>query len=64
MRTVWLVDGKTRVILPGSAWAGAVQESLRGLGHTVQRTSEDPESCVRDKAELERVDALLEETGL
>jgi hypothetical protein len=64
MRTVWLVDGNTRIILPGSAWAGAVQESLRNLGHTVQRTSEDPETCVRDEAEMARMDKLLDETKL
>ncbi len=64
MNTVWLVDGDTRVILPSSAWGGAVQESLRGRGHIVQRTSEDPESCVRNDAEVARMDKLLTETGL
>jgi hypothetical protein len=64
MLTVWLVDGDTRIILPSSAWAGAVQDSLRGHGHVVQRTLEDPESMVRSMPELARMNALLDKTGL
>lgn len=64
MLTVWIVDGATRIILPGSAWGDSVRESLSGLGHTVERSIEDPDLCVRDDAEKERMHALLEETKL
>jgi len=64
MLTVYLVDGTTRVILPSSAWAMSVRDSLSAQGHTVQATDQDPETCVRDESELSRRDALLESTGL
>ena len=64
MKTVWKVDGETRIILPGSAWGEAVCRTLTGLGHVVERTTEDPDSCKRDDAEMERMHALLDETKL
>ena len=61
--TVWLVDGVTRMILPCSAWAGRVQEKLRQMGHTVQRTGLDSSTLVRDADELARLEVLLDSTG-
>jgi hypothetical protein len=62
MNRVYLVDESTRVILPESQWARDVLAELVRQGHAVQAT--DQSTCVRDAAELARMDALLDSTGL
>lgn len=51
----------TRLHLPGSAWGNMVQERLTHLGWTVQVTDQDPDSYVRDKTEIARMHAILEQ---
>lgn len=61
---VVLIDNKTRLIMPESAWAAQVLDKLTSMGHTVQVTDEDPDSVDRDDAELRRRDVLLDSTRL
>lgn len=60
---VFMVDGVTRIILADTQWARDVLDLLRQRGHIVQRTGQDPNLCVRDQAELTRMDELLDSTG-
>ena len=62
--TFWLVDGRTRVVLPSSSWGQSVREVLTERGHIVQRTSQDPNALFRDDDELARKDVLLDESGM
>lgn len=61
---VFMVDEKTRLILPESQWANDVLASLRSQGHQVYVTGQDPNLDDRDEAELARRDELLDSTGL
>lgn len=64
MFTVYIVDGKTRIHLPSTAWGVDVQRKLVELGHTVQATGENWALNRRDCAEMLRVARLLDSTGL
>lgn len=64
MISVILVDGKTRMHLPGSRWAMDVQASLAQKGHVLQDLGPAPEADLRDEAEKARVAELLDSTGL
>lgn len=64
MLTVFLIDGKTRIILPNSQWAHQVQAKLSEMGHSLQATDQDPDLIKRDTLEMENVEQLLESTGL
>jgi len=61
---VYLVDQVTHLKLPDSQWGFNVRETLAQMGHQVKQTSLDPDSIARSEAELTRVDALLNKTGL
>jgi hypothetical protein len=50
----------TRMHLPCSAWGETVRARLVAMGYAVQPTDQDCWPDTRDKAELERRDALLE----
>lgn len=62
--TVWLIDGVTHVVLPGTAWGHSVREKLTATGHSVQVTDCDPNTLFRGDDELARRDVLLDSTGL
>lgn len=64
--TVFLVDNRTRLVLPDSQWGFAVRDKLKELGHNLTATSEDPSEVekVRTTTEMHEVGLLLEETGL
>jgi len=64
MLTVYLIDGDTRLILPGSAWGTSVREKLTEMGHRVEPLSQDPDSCKRDEDEMSRMRSILDSTGL
>jgi hypothetical protein len=64
MVTVFLIDGETRLHLPGTPWGFKVRTKLVSLGHKVQATDWSPEPDVRSPAELARRDELLDSTGL
>jgi hypothetical protein len=64
MKTVFLVDGKTRLILCMTAWGEMVREKLVSMGHKIVPTNETLEPDTRDVAELARRDALLDSTGM
>lgn len=63
MLTVYKVDD-TRLILPDSQWGKDVITSLFKMGKHVEVTDQDPDSCKRDEAEMARMHALLDATGL
>ena len=65
MFIVFLVDGKTRILLPDNQWGLNVRQNLRINGHTVSPCADqNREPGARDEAELSRVDDLLDEIGL
>lgn len=64
MLTVFLIDGKTRIILPSSQWGFNVREKLSQTGHSVQATDQDPDLIKRDTLEMENVELLIDGTGL
>lgn len=67
MLNIIRVDQTTRIILPDSQWAKDVQAKLVELGHNVEvvgTLSGDSHAVMRDEAELGRMHALLESTGL
>lgn len=64
MLTVYIVDQKTRIILPSSQWGFNVREKLTQMGHKVEAYPQKPHECVRDEAEMQRMDELLTSTGL
>ena len=64
MITVYLVDGNTRIYLPGTPWAYSALEKLRDMGHTVQATGQESIPDLRDNDEVDRAMALLTETGI
>lgn len=64
MLTVYLVDSKTRVILPSSQWGSQVLMKLEQMGHTVETTDEDPDQCRRSEEEKQAMMELLDSTGL
>lgn len=64
MLTVFLIDQKTRLILPNTLWGTRVQEKLSQMGHDVQMTDQDPNLCERDEEELARMHELLGSTGI
>jgi len=55
MKTVYLVDETTRIILTDSAWAKAVLAYWAERGISAVATGEDPETCNRDTAEMCRM---------
>jgi hypothetical protein len=60
MKTVYLVDETTRIILPDSAWAKAVLAEWASCGISAVATGEDPETCKRDTAEMARMSDYLD----
>lgn len=63
MITMYLVDKTTRILLPDSAWAFSLREKLSQKGRSIQALGPEPEGLVRDEAEMERVNAILDEFG-
>ena len=51
MKTVYLVDGTTRVILTNGPAADAILDRWASCGISAIKTDEDPSSCVRSPAE-------------
>lgn len=64
MVIVYLVDGKTHVHLPASAWGYAVKEKLCEMGHTVQATDLNWATQHRGCTEMLEMSRLLDSTGL
>lgn len=64
MINVILVDGKTRLHLADTRWAQDVLASLSAKGHVLQDLGPAPDNDPRDAAEKERVNELLDSTGL
>ena len=64
MKTVYLVDETTRVILPDSQWAKNVLTWWDERGISAVATGQDPETCERDSAERARMADYLDMTGL
>ena len=64
MITVYLVDNKTRIGLPVTAWSTSVLEKLGQMGHVVQATGQNWALVKRDNQETLRVARLLDSTGL
>lgn len=64
--TVFMVDNRTRLVLPDSQWGRDVRGKLTELGHVLTATSEDAEQVQRARPddEMIRMHRLLEETGL
>lgn len=64
--TVFLIDNRTRIVMPDSEWGLAVVAKLKELGHNVTETKDDPSEVekVRTTTEMYEVGVLLEETGL
>lgn len=63
---VYKVDGKTRLVMPNSQWARDVMAKLEEMGHQIELTGENPTLVQQERSisEMERVDDLLESTGL
>jgi hypothetical protein len=59
-----LVDGNTRIHLPGSRWGQEVQVKLAQMGHVLQDLGPAPDIDTRSEEEKARVMALLDSTGL
>jgi len=64
MKTVYLVDQTTRIILPESQWAKDVLAWWAERGISAVATGQDPETCERDQAEMCRMGEYLDMTGL
>ncbi len=64
MKRVFLVDETTRVILPKTPWAEMVLAWWADRGISAVVTDQDPETCVRDQAEMCRMGEYLDMTGL
>ena len=64
MITVWLVDDKTRLHMPASKWGMDVPDCLWCLGHKLVLVGAAEFPDTRSKAELRRVDALLDQIGI
>ena len=64
MKTVYLVDETTRIILPDSQWSKDVLAWWAERGSSAVATDQDPETCVRDQAERARMGDYLDMTGL
>jgi Trk K+ transport system NAD-binding subunit len=63
MLTVYKVSD-TRLVLPDSQWGKDVIKALTTMGHHVEITDQDPDSCKRDEAEMARMHQLLDSTGI
>jgi hypothetical protein len=64
MLTVYLVDGTTRIILPGSQWAKDVLSWWAEHGISAVPTGEDPDTLKRSDEERYRSMDYLDMTGL
>lgn len=64
MKTVYLVDQTTRIILPNSQWARDVLAWWAERGISAVATDQDPDLCVRDSPERARMADYLDMTGL
>ena len=64
MKTVYLVDETTRIILPDSQWAKDVLTWWAERGISAVATDQDPETCERDQAERACMADYLDMTGL
>lgn len=64
MKTVYLVDQTTRIILKDSQWGKDVLAWWAERGISAVATDQDPESCGRAPAEICRMGDYLDMTGL
>ena len=64
MKTVYLVDQTTRIILPDTQWSKDVLAWWAERGISAVATDQDPETCERDSAEKARMADYLDMTGL
>lgn len=64
MKTVYLVDQTTRIILKDSQWGKDVLAWWAERGISAVATDQDPESCERGPAEMCRMGDYLDMTGL
>lgn len=59
MGKVFLVDGRTRLSLPRTAWSDSLLCRLLWAGHRVTPVDLDPDSILRGQAEEDRAVKLM-----